>query len=214
MRIKICGITRIEDALMAGNLGAWAVGFIFAPSSSRRLSPEKAREISECVERHYPDLLRIGVFLDQPEEFIFSVAGLCNLDGIQFHGKESPEFVERFGGMLKIKAFTVDGSLSFRDIISRVNSYRDCIPLLDLPKDRDISQDVLIDIATELKNSGVNFVIAGGIDSTNICSFLELKPFAIDISRGVEISPGIKDGVKMKELFSLVKGDDADVQLS
>ncbi|HPC77972.1 MAG TPA: phosphoribosylanthranilate isomerase, partial [bacterium] len=61
MRIKICGITRIEDALMAGNLGAWAVGFIFAPSSSRRLSPEKAREISECVKRHYPDLLRIGV---------------------------------------------------------------------------------------------------------------------------------------------------------
>jgi len=211
LRIKICGITRIEDALMAGNLGAWAVGFIFAPSSSRRLSPEKAREISECIERHCPDLLRIGVFLDQSEEFISGVAGLCNLDSIQFHGKESPEFVKRFSGILKIKAFTVDGSLSFRDMISRINSYRDCIPLLDLPKDRDISQDILIDIATELRDSEINFIIAGGIDSTNICSFLKLNPFAIDISRGVEISPGIKDEVKMKELFSLVKGDDADV---
>lgn len=211
MRIKICGITRLEDAILAYNLGAWAIGLIFVPSSPRLLSLEKAKEISQELERYCPDLLRIGVFLDQPEDYISNIIELCKLDGVQFHGSESPEFVERFDSKIKIKAFVLDKKMSLESLMDKIGSYKNCIPLLDLPKDTNVSQDVLIEMSSGLKALGIDFIVAGRIDASNIGNFLKIKPFAIDISRGVEASPGIKDRLKLEELFSLIKGDDMNV---
>lgn len=205
MRIKICGITRLEDAILAGKLGAWAIGLIFVPSSPRVLSLERAEMISRELERTFPSLVKMGVFLDQSEEFISEAIKVCNLDGIQFHGNESPEFISRFDSKLKIKGFVLDKNSSFKDLLSKIEFYRDCIPLLDLPKDYKTTQDILVDTSTKLKDLGINFIIAGGINLNNIDKFLKLNPFAIDISRGVETSPGIKDSKKLEELFNLIK---------
>lgn len=213
MRIKICGITRLEDALLASRLGAWAVGFIFVPSSPRSLSLERAKEISLALENSYPNLLKIGVFVDQSEEFIHSAISLCKLDGIQLHGKESPEFLERFNCRVKIKAFIIDKETgaSIKNLIEEIRLYKNCLALLDIPKDKSVAQDLLIDYASILKDYGIDFIIAGGINPTNINRFLTLKPYAIDIARGVEVSPGIKDREKLLEIFRLVKGDEIGV---
>lgn len=212
MRIKICGITRVEDALLVGKLGAWAIGFIFVPSSPRALSLEKAKEISLALENSYPNLLKIGVFADQSEEFIHNVIDLCKLDGIQLHGRESPEFLDRFDCKFKIKAFIVNNlDINIEDLVEEMKRYKDCLPLLDIPKDKIITQDFLIGYASILKDYGIDFIIAGGINLSNINKFLSLKPYAIDIARGVEISPGIKDREKLLEIFRLVKGDEIGV---
>lgn len=205
MLIKICGITRIEDGLLSARLGAWAIGLIFVPSSPRMLSLEKARVITEGLGKAFPSLMKIGVFLDQSERFISQAVRTCSLDGIQFHGNESPGFVLRFSNKLKIKAFVLNEGESFKDLLSRIELYKDCIPLLDLPKDRNTTHDILIDTATKLKDLGIKFIVAGGIGLDNIDKFLQLDPFAIDISRGVETSPGIKDSKKLERLFDLIR---------
>jgi len=219
LRIKICGITRVEDALLVGQLGAWAMGLIFVPSSPRALTLEKAREITDAVEGLYPELLKIGIFADQPSDFISKVSNFCKLDGIQFHGRESPEFIDRFNCKLKIKAFLIDGTVdeemglgsNVESLIEKIKLYKDCLPLLDLPKHQGISQELLLTYALELKSYGIDFIVAGGIDLDNIDRFLSLSPYAIDIARGVEVSPGIKDKEKLLKMFSLVKGDETGV---
>lgn len=210
MKIKICGITRVEDALMAGQLGAWAIGLIFVPTSPRMLILEKAMEITDALERFCPKVLKIGVFADQPEDLISSVSSLCKLDGIQFHGEEPPEFIDRFDCSLKIKAFIIT-DIGLESLLEKVGLYRDCLPLLDLPKGQNLSQDLLFTYASELKNRNIKFIVAGGIGPENINRFIPLSPYAIDIARGVEISPGIKDKEKLIEIFRMVKGDEINV---
>ncbi|MBC7319840.1 phosphoribosylanthranilate isomerase [bacterium] len=219
MRIKICGITRVEDALLVGQLGAWAIGLIFVPSSPRVLTLERAREIVSAVEDLYPELLKIGVFADQPADFISKASSFCKLDGIQFHGRESPEFIDRFDCKLKIKAFLVNNigigekelGFGLEALIEEIKLYKDCLPLLDLPKHQSMSQESLFTYASGLKNYNIDFIVAGGIDLGNINRFLSLGPYAIDIARGVETSPGIKDRGKLLKVFSLVKGDETSV---
>lgn len=219
MRIKICGITRIEDALLVGELGAWAIGLIFVPSSPRVLTLERAMEIVNVMESSYPEVLKIGVFADQPEDFISRAINLCRLDGVQFHGEEPPEFVSSFNCGFKIKAFLTnnirngeqESSSGLKNFIERIRLYRDCLPLLDLPKDKNASQELLLNFATELKNCNIDFIIAGGIGLDNIDRFISLNPFAIDIARGVETSPGVKDREKLLKLFRTVKGDETGV---
>lgn len=218
MKIKICGITRVEDALMAGQLGAWAIGLIFVPTSQRMLTLERAKEITDALERFCPKVLKIGVFADQPEDFISSVSSLCKLDGIQFHGEESPDFVDRFDCSLKIKAFIITDmyrdhalDIGLESLLEKIGLYGDCLPLLDLPKGQNLSQDLLFTYASELKNRNIKFIVAGGIGPENINRFIPLSPYAIDIARGVEISPGIKDKEKLIEIFRMVKGDEINV---
>jgi len=212
LRIKICGITRIEDALLVGKLGAWAMGLIFVPSSPRVLTLEKAKEIVSAVESLYPDVLKIGVFADQPEDFISCMVTLCGLDGIQLHGKEPPEFLDKFDCKLRIKAFTITDGIDIEEFVKDIRNYRGYLPLIDIPKGQNVSQDVLLESAFGLKERGIDFIVAGGIDPDNITRFLSLDPYAIDIARGVEVSPGIKDRGKLLKLFRLVKGDENSVQ--
>ncbi len=212
MRIKICGITRIEDALLVGELGAWAIGLIFVPSSPRVLTPERAKEIVSTVDSLYPDLLKIGVFADQPEDFISHTVTLCGLDGIQLHGKEPPEFLENFDCKLRIKAFTISDGIDTEDLVEEMRDYRGYLPLIDIPKGQNVSQDILLEFAFGLKRLGIDFIVAGGIGLDNITRFLSLDPYAIDIARGVEVSPGVKDREKLLKIFRLVKGDESGVQ--
>lgn len=218
MKIKVCGITRVEDALLVGQLGAWAIGLIFVPTSPRMLTLERAREIVDALERSYPKVLKIGVFVDQPEDFISNISSLCRLNGIQFHGEESPGFIDRFDCSLKIKAFTVNDlwidqalDVGLENLLEKIRLYKDCLPLLDLPKNQKVSQDLLFVYASELKDRNIKFIIAGGIGPENINRFIPLSPYAIDIARGVEIFPGIKDKEKLIEIFKIVKGDEINV---
>ena len=92
VRVKICGIRRTEDALLAAELGAWAVGFVFWPGSARFIDPYRARRISTALP---PWVVPVGVFVDQPAEYVSAVASLVRLGVVQLHGSETPEMVER-----------------------------------------------------------------------------------------------------------------------
>ena len=107
MRVKICGITRLEDALLAEALGAFALGFVLAPGSRRRIAPEAARAIGEALG---PFVVRVGVFRDQPPEEVLRLMEEARLQVAQLHGEEPPEWAEAVGRFYPvIKAFPLEG---------------------------------------------------------------------------------------------------------
>ncbi|MGB9682919.1 MAG: phosphoribosylanthranilate isomerase [bacterium] len=204
MRLKVCGITRLEDAIFASQLGVWALGFIFIPQSPRVVYTSRVEEIVKILNIYYPSVLKVGVFADNDEKTVRDTVSICSLDIIQFHGKESPEFTKRFSNK-KIRAFIIEDRTNLTNLVENIDSYDDCIPLLDLPKDRYVPFSTLIETAYKLKEIGRNFILAGGISIDNIREVISLDPFAIDIARGIEVIPGIKDREKLEMLVSLVK---------
>jgi phosphoribosylanthranilate isomerase len=204
LRIKICGITRLEDAVFVSRLGVWALGFIFVPQSPRAVHISKAEEITKILDIYCPSVVKVGVFANSDEKTIKEVASRCSLDVIQFHGKEPPELTKRFS-TIKFKAFIIDDEIEPTNLIEAVDRYEDCIPLLDLPKDKDVSFDTLLRTAYILKKMGKDFILAGGIGIENIKDVVDLDPYAIDIARGVEVIPGIKDREKLEKIVDIVK---------
>jgi len=190
--------------IFASELGVWSLGFIFVPQSPRAIDITRTKEMTKILNAHYPDVLKVGVFTDSTEEFIREVVSVCSLDVIQFHGEESPDFTKKFH-KTKFKVFIIDDRLNFSSLIEDINRYQDCIPLLDLPKGGNVSWDILLEIAYKLKETGKDFILAGGIGIDNIKDVIDLEPYAIDIARGVEISPRIKDKEKLKKIVELVK---------
>ncbi|MCM8797409.1 MAG: phosphoribosylanthranilate isomerase, partial [Candidatus Omnitrophica bacterium] len=111
VKVKICGITNLNDALICAREGVSAVGFVFYRKSCRYVTPGKARQIIDKLPK---DILKIGVFVDAKEKEIKRIAKKCRLDALQFHGNESPEFCNRFRPFKVIKAFRVKDRLGFR----------------------------------------------------------------------------------------------------
>ncbi|MDD5748615.1 MAG: phosphoribosylanthranilate isomerase [Actinomycetota bacterium] len=204
MWIKICGITRTKDAIIASMCGADAVGFVFA-ESSRRVNPNVVREIV----RNMPGgPVRVGVFVDEEIEKVKEIIGYCSLDFAQLHGDESPEYCDELGG-LAIKAIRLDGHLT-PDII---NSYR-CPVMIDARLDRgDLSS---LDIKGFIE--GLNekrIIIAGGLNPENVAEVIsKLRPFGVDVSSGVESSPGKKDPILVGDFIKRARIAEYEVMKS
>lgn len=199
MKIKICGITRKEDALLCSEYGADAIGFIFYPKSKRYIQPERAKEIANLLP---PLFMKIGVFVNEKITEVNRIAKLVGLNAVQLHGSESPEYVEQMTHPV-IKSFGVDNSFDF----SKIDAYRNCEILLDV-KDTDQfggtgkSFDWNL-IPNALRDKGI---IAGGVSSNNIKKIYSLiNPGAVDLSSSVEASPGIKDKNKIIEVLNIIK---------
>jgi phosphoribosylanthranilate isomerase len=190
--------------IFASKLGVWGLGFIFVPKSPRVIDITMAKEMTKILNIYYPDVLKVGVFANSTEEFIKEVVSICDLDAIQFHGEEPPDFTKKFH-KTKFKAFIADDRSSFFRLIDDINRYDDCLPLLDLPKDRNIPWNILLEMAYRLKETGRDFILAGGIGIGNIKDVVDLDPYGIDIARGAEISPGIKDREKLEKIVDIVK---------
>ena len=195
MKIKICGITRLEDSQLCDKLGADAIGFIFYHKSKRYITPENARTISISLP---PFLHKIGVFVNSSIEEVNSVAKLASLTSVQLHGDETPEYISKINYPV-IKSFGVDESFDF----SILDEYSNCGIILDVKDTVEYGgtgNSFNWEIIPEKIRTKV--IIAGGVSTHNIDEIHKnIRPYGIDISSSVEIEPGIKDKIKLELLF-------------
>ena len=199
MRVKICGITRVDDALAAVDAGADALGFIFVRSSPRFVSNEVARQI---VQEIPPFVMPVGVFVDPTDAEVRANIAATGIRWIQLHGNESPEFLKALP-LPAYKAFRVDGGFK----VSALAAYPGPAYMLDtFVAGRGGGTGRMFDwkIAVQAKQYG-RIILSGGITPTNVGEAIrEVGPFALDVNSGVESSPGIKDRQKLQLLFEKI----------
>lgn len=199
-RIKICGITNHEDAANAVACGTDALGFIFFKDSKRYILPEKAAEICAKVPAF---IATVGLFVNEPLENVNRTIERVQLDLVQFHGDETPEYCDSVGHRY-IKAVR---ATSREQIALEAQSF-------------ESARAILVDTATEgqfggtgktfdwnlLPELGKPFVLAGGLDATNVeAAIAATDPYAVDVSSGVELSAGVKNLVEMKKFVEAVQ---------
>ena len=205
-RIKICGITNIDDALMSIDAGADALGFNFVPDTPRYLKDTKAA--AKIIEQLPPFITTVGLFVNADPELIQSIADECHLDMLQLHGDESPQFCQGFNRRV-IKAVRVKDELS----CSHLSDYRVSGYLLDTyVKGALGGTGVAFDwqLAIKAKQYG-QIVLAGGLDPDNVASAVQqVRPYGVDVSSRVEASPGRKDPVKVRAFIQNVKEVDRE----
>lgn len=207
VKVKICGLTRPEDAALAAELGAWALGVIFAPESPRRVSVERAAEVLAAAPA---GVERIGVFVNADAVDIAAAVEACGLTAIQLHGDESPEEcqeIQRRSGVAVIKALAVSGPESLERVVQFDTDYI----LLDTyhPERRGGTGEVFdwsLPAALDEGFRSGRLILAGGLNPENILAAIEAAaPFAVDVSSGIETAPGIKDNQQLRLLFENIR---------
>ena len=202
VRVKICGITSTEDALAAVDAGADALGFMFYEPSPRYLSAEKAAEIILDLPEQ---VARVGVFVDADAKTVRHTIETAGLDTLQFHGNESPRYCSQFE-QRTIKAFRVKD----RTTLAELPDYDTDAWLLDsyvkgVPG--GTGEKFNWELAVEAKRLGKPILLAGGLTPDNAADAVgQVSPFGLDVSGGVEASPGVKDAAKMAGLITNAKG--------
>jgi len=198
MWVKICGITRLEDALLAEELGADAIGFIFAPSP-RQMDPFGAAAIAKQL----CHVAKVGVFVDREIGEIQEIRALCRLDAVQLHGNESPEFCRSLGGTM-IKALRVRNETSLAQIAAYSGVWKVLLDAYDPGKLGGTGKWISADLLRSQPDFS-RVILAGGITPENVLELIgAFKPFGIDVSSGVESAQGIKDRHKMGLLFEKI----------
>lgn len=203
IKVKICGITRLSDALLAAELGAWATGFIFYPKSPRYIKPEEAATIIRALPE---SLKKVGVFVNSKAEEIDKIIKITGITTVQLHGDEKADIINKIPAEV-IKAFRPEKTEDLHQIKNYQKSgFRNF--LIDASvKGQYGGTGVKADkeLAILAKEYG-KIILAGGISAENANSLInEVKPYAIDLSSSLEISPGIKDKNKLRELFLEIK---------
>jgi phosphoribosylanthranilate isomerase len=191
--VKICGITRIDDAQAAVACGASALGFVFWPGSPRHLDPYRARAIAAVLP---PFVTTVGLFVNQSREHIAGVASLVRLGAVQLHGDEDAAFAARMPVPV-VKAIAP----AHADVASwpeRVTLLLDaCDPVTRGGTGRTIDWTAAAAVAARRK-----VLLAGGITPEIVADAIgRVRPFGIDVSSGVEKAPGVKDHRRLRELF-------------
>jgi phosphoribosylanthranilate isomerase len=200
-RIKICGITRLEDAQAAVEFGVDALGFVFYGKSPRYIEPEKAAAIM----RQLPDSVSaVGLFVNPSQQQIDDVLAICPLDIIQLHGDESAEFCQT-QTLPVMKAVAV----SCADDLGRAASFN-CAVLLDAKAPAGVFGGTGTSFDWSLLQGfshAFPLILAGGLNPENVSEALAVRQwFAVDVSSGVERSPGLKDAGKMQAFVAAVCG--------
>lgn len=194
VKVKICGITSLEDALTAVEAGADALGFVFYPLSPRHIFPEQAGDI---IRRLPPFVQTIGLFVNEDPAIVNTTADQCGLDLIQLHGEETPGYCDSVRRRI-IKAFRVRNITTLDALLQyHVSGY-----LLDAwspAAQGGTGQTFNWDIAAEAVKRGQRILLAGGLTPDNVADAVrQVKPYAVDVSSGVECSPGCKDADKVR----------------
>ena len=201
MKVKICGITNIDDAKLAVDLGADMLGFIFYDKSPRYIDPTDARKI---IDQLPSDIIKIGVFVDESINNLMEIKKIAGIDKFQLHGNEIPEFCAELNDDY-IKAIRVKDS----DDIGKVDLYNTDKFLFDTYVKNEFGGTGKSFNWKFLSDSKLNdkfVILSGGLNSENVIEAISIaKPDAIDVSSGVEASPGIKDIDKMTKFFKAVK---------
>lgn len=205
VRVKICGITNLEDALAATAAGADSLGFVFVPGTPRHITPDRALEIVRALP---PFVVRTGLFVDASEGEIRDAVAQAGLDAVQLHGDEPPELGIKLRPAVRVlKAFRVRGEST----------------LETLPAYLDAADAWLLDayvpgahggtgarfdwnLATAAKRHGKPIILAGGLTPENVAAAVKtVRPYAVDVSSGVESSPGRKDAAKVAAFIHAAK---------
>jgi phosphoribosylanthranilate isomerase len=200
VKVKICGITNVEDALAAIEMGADLIGFNFYPQSKRYVTPDQARAIIDKL----PTFVDIaGIFVNAAGEHVRAVAKMCSLNWVQLHGDETPEYCEalRWISAKVIKAIRV------KDVadIERANDYYTDAILLDAFHPEEYGGTGQKFDWNLVRRLQTRVFLAGGITPENAVEAVEVGVYGIDICSGIESSPGKKDHEKMQKLFDNIK---------
>lgn len=197
-RVKICGITNLKDALNAIASGADALGFVFYGPSPRAVTIEQAATI---VRQLPPFINVVGLFVNADADFIHAVSSRVGLDLIQFHGDESPEYCESFNQDY-IKAVRVKKD---SDLIQCALAFKAAKGLLldAYAKGVPGGTGEVFDWGLIPNDLPLPVILAGGLNAENVRNAIsQVKPFAVDVSGGVEATKGIKDQAKMEAFVS------------
>lgn len=222
VKIKVCGITRKHDALLAASLGVHALGFIFYPESPRYVKPEVAVEITKIVRELYPgnhvflsDALEsaggtlyrpafVGVFVNEDIGKVEEIVDYCGLDLIQLHGDESPDYCRFLPKEKVIKVF----SPRTKEELDLLGRYELGAVMLDSRTDQlyggtGLTTDWQL---ARLVGARYRLILSGGLTPENVeRAIREVSPFAVDVNSGIEVSPGVKDPFLMVEFVLKVR---------
>ena len=200
VKVKICGITNLADALTAVEYGADALGFVFA-TSPRQVTPQLAREIADGLP---PFICKVGIFVNSDLKKIKQTMASCHLDLAQLHGEED---VDNCAALFPraLKVFTARNVPSEREL----RQYRVAAYMLDIDKGsilKGSEQTKLWQLARRLGEYGP-VILAGGLTPDNVSEAIKIAhPYAVDVSSGVESKPGQKDRNKMQDFMRAAKG--------
>lgn len=203
-RIKICGITNLSDAVFCSSKGADFLGFVFYKKSPRYIAPAKAKQI---IRQLPAGILKVGVFVNEAPAVVRKIARACGLDILQFHGDETPQYLAGFKEYRVMKAFRVKNRIEPK----LLKGYKADFYLFDAFK-KDVfggtGKSFDWKFLSGLKKVNTPVFISGGLTPKNVVSLSEkMRPFCVDVSSGVESSPGKKDHKKIEKFIKVVKGD-------
>jgi phosphoribosylanthranilate isomerase len=201
VKVKICGITSVADGQMAAEAGADMIGLMFYDQSPRLITLPQAVEISRALS---PYVLKVGVFVNPDEAFVLRAIAECGLNLLQFHGDEPSDFCTRFG-VFNIKALRVRDAAS----IQTLENYDTDAFLLDAHSKSGLGgtgEKFNWDLAIEAQKFNKPIFLAGGLTPENVADAVtKVRPFAVDVSSGVESAPGKKDAAKVRAFIAAAK---------
>jgi phosphoribosylanthranilate isomerase len=224
VRVKICGITRLADAVAALEAGADYLGFILYPPSPRAVTPATVTQITTGLRQHpaltglfaLPDRpLLVGVFVNKPAEDVARVLDLCGLDVAQLSGDESPQIITDPASPLYGRTYKALRPRSIEEAITQSENYTNLAPrpgprlLIDSPHDRlygGTGQTGDWAIAARLRSMCSGLMVAGGLKPENVAEAVaSARPFAVDVASGVEARPGVKDYDRVRAFIANAK---------
>ena len=201
VRVKICGITSVADALTAADAGADMIGLMFYDGSPRHITLPQAVEISRALS---PFVLKVGVFVNPEEAQVMEAISACGLNLLQFHGDEPSEFCTRFG-VMSVKALRVRDA----DSLTALENFHTDAFLLDAHSKSGLGgtgEKFNWDLAIAAQKFGKPIFLAGGLTPGNVTDAVkQVRPFAVDVSSGVESAPGKKDAAKVRAFITAAR---------
>ena len=214
-RIKICGLTRPQDVQAAVAEGADALGFVFYDKSPRHVTPEQAGKLMAALP---PSLITVGLFVNASPDDVIETLAQAPVSLLQFHGDETPDQCALVAAATKrpfLRAFRVKPESTADDLLQYELAYRAASPyfaglLLDTYVDSYGGAGKVFDWSLIPKEIAPRVVLSGGLNAQNVTgAILQVRPFAVDVSSGVEQAKGIKDAAKIHAFIDAVKQADA-----
>jgi phosphoribosylanthranilate isomerase len=194
VKVKICGITNLEDALASLFSGADALGFVFYKKSPRYIEPVKAAGISRILPKH---IARVGVFVNEAPQKVRKIAQLCRLDMLQFHGQESPQYCSKFKGYKVIKAFRIKDRVDVKGL-SRYKVYACLLDTFIKARPGGTGKKFDWNLIGKTDKIKKRLFLSGGLNQRNVRSAIKkIKPDWVDVSSSVEAKAGKKDHNKI-----------------
>lgn len=204
VKVKICGITNLEDALACSKEGADALGFIFSKKSPRYITGKEAAKIISGLD---PYITKVGVFMDEEKEKVLEIANTLSLDALQFHGKENPSYCLNFVPNFRVIKVFFPQDCPFE---AKVLHYKIDAAMFDVKYEQKskgkntLDKNMLKEVSKLIKESS-RVIVSGGLTVKNISQIVKLNPYAVDVSSGLEKFVGKKDIELVKEFIKKVK---------